>query len=183
MLAKIKNKLVKFYYLRIKRNTVAYAKHLGVRMGERCQILADPEIAFGTEPWLITLGDHVDVTYGVQFLNHEGGIWCARGIDPEYEKLDCFLPIKVGNNVMIGVHSLIMPGVTIGNNVIIAGHCVVTKDVPDGAVVAGVPGKQITTVEKFMEGLQRREVVPTKQMTLPQKRKYLQKLHPEWFEK
>lgn len=182
MIEKIIKKAVKFYFLRIKRSRIAYAKYLGVKMGKNCQILADPEIAFGTEPWLIKMGDHVDITYGVQFLNHEGGIWCARGLDPKYDKLDCFLPITVGNNVMIGVHSLIMPGVNIGNNVIVAGHCVVTKDIPDGMVVAGVPAKPISTIEKFMEGMKKREVVPTKKMSPSQKRVYLKKKHPDWFE-
>lgn len=182
MIKKVMGKLVKVYYMYIRHDAAAYARHLGVRMGEGCQVLTDPQIAFGTEPWLIKLGNHVDVTLGVQFLNHEGGIWCARGIDPEYNKLDCFAPTVVGNNVMIGVHSLIMPGVHIGNNVIIAGHCVVTKDIPDGAVVAGVPAKQISTVDKFMEGMKNRELVPTKHMSAHEKKKYLEKLHPEWFE-
>ena len=182
LLYKVKKRLERFYYLHIRHNAVAYAKHLGVRMGEKCQILCDPSIAFGTEPYLIKLGNHVDVTYGVQFLTHEGGIWCARGINPELEKMDCFLPITVGDNVMIGIHSVIMPGVHIGNNVIVAGHCVVTKDVPDGAVVAGVPAKQISTVEKFVENLSKRELFPTKKMTPPQKRSYLRKVHPEWLE-
>ena len=181
MTKKIIKKVVKIYYMYIKRDKVAYARHLGVKIGEHSQILTDPQIAFGTEPWLIQLGNHVDITFGVQFLNHEGGIWCARGIDSKYEKMDCFAPITVGNNVMIGVHSLIMPGVHIGNNVIIAGHCVVTKDIPDGAVVAGVPAKQISTVEKFMEGLKDRELFPTKNMTAQEKKKYLKKIHPDWF--
>lgn len=180
ILSKVIKKLIKSYFLHIKNNRVAYAKYLGVQVGNKCQILADPEKAFGTEPWLIKLGDHVDVTLGVQFLNHEGGIWCARGLNPELEVMDCFLPITVGNNVMIGIDSLIMPGVHIGSNVIIAGHSVVTRDVPDGVVVAGVPAKQISTVEKFMEGLNNRELIPTKKMTQPQKREYIKKIHPEW---
>lgn len=179
---KLRKILEKIYYLYIKKERVAYARHLGVRIGERCQILADPSCAFGTEPWLIKLGNHVDVTAGVQFLNHEGGIWCARGLDSFYETQDLFLPTTVGDNVMIGINSLIMPGVKIGNNVIIAGHSVVTKDIPDGAVVAGMPAKQITTVEAFMEKLKTRETVPTKKMTQDQKRVYLKKKHPEWFE-
>ena len=172
---------MRFYYLVIRQNKNAYAKHLGARMGERCQILADPKAAFGTEPWLIKLGDHVDVTSGVQFLTHEGGIWCARGIASELEDKDTFLPITVGNNVLLGSDSLIMPGVHIGDNVIIAARSVVTKDIPDGAVVAGIPARQISTIDKFMEDIKKKELVPTKKMLPPQKREYLRKLHPDWF--
>lgn len=172
----------KSYYFYIKRDRVAYARKLGVRIGEHCQLLVDPQKTFGTEPWLIKLGNHVDVTSGVRFLNHEGGIWCARGINPKYEEKDIFAPISVGNNVMIGVDSLIMPGVKIGNNVIIAGHSVVTKDIPDGAVVAGVPAKQISTIDKFMESIEDRNLVPTKYMTQGQKKKYLQEHFPDWFD-
>lgn len=181
-MSRISKKIQDIYYMKIKKDTVKYARKLGVRIGGKCQIIGNPKLIFGTEPWLIKLGDHVDVTAGVRFLNHEGGIWCARGIDKKYEKMDVFLPTVVGNNVMIGINSLIMPGVKIGNNVIIAGHCVVTKDIPDGAVVAGVPAKQISTIEKFMLGLQNRECFPTKKMSLSNKRAYLKNVHPEWFE-
>lgn len=181
MIKVIWKKIVKCWYMKVLRDRVGYARYLGVRIGEKCQILADPEFAFGTEPWLITIGDHVDITAGVHFLNHEGGIWCARGIDPKYNEYDLFSPITVGNNVMIGIGAVIMPGVHIGNNVIIAGQCVVTKDVPNDAVIAGVPGKQISTVSNFMEKLTSADVVKTKAMSQDEKRKYLQKTHPEWF--
>lgn len=174
-------KLEKLWYVNIKGDRIGYARKCGVIIGKDCQILGDPVLAFGTEPWLVKIGDHVDITYGVQILTHEGGIWCARGIDDKYKKLDCFSPVVIGNNVMIGVNSLIMPGVHIGNNVIVAGHSVVTKDIPDGMVVAGVPARPISTLEKFMEGLGKREVVETKNMSQAKKRQYLEKLHPEWF--
>ncbi len=181
MMNRILKKLQKYYYMYVKRDPVTYARKLGVRIGDNCQILADPQISFGTEPWLISLGNHVDVTAGVEFLCHEGGMWCARGIDEQYEPIDCFAPIKVGNNVMIGIDSLIMPGVNIGNNVIIGGHSIVTKDVPDGAVVAGMPAKQISTVEKFMDNLQNKNLVETKYMTQEEKRLFLMKKYPQWF--
>lgn len=182
MLLNVWNRIVKNYYFFIKKDRVAYAKKLGVRIGTRCQLLVDPDHAFGTEPWLISLGDHVDVTAGVQFLTHEGGIWCARGLDNRYEELDKFLPITVGNNVMIGIRTIIMPGVKIGNNVIIAANSIVTKDVEDGMVVAGMPAKSISTVEKFLANLEcDNTVVPTKKMAQAEKKEYLQKIHPEWF--
>jgi serine acetyltransferase len=51
--------------------------------------------------------------------------------------------ISVGNNVFIGVNSIIMPGVKIDDNVIIAAGSVVTKSIPKGVIIAGVPAKII----------------------------------------
>lgn len=181
LLNKIRQRVVKFYYLYLKQDRIAYARKLGVRIGDHCQILADPSMAFGTEPWLIKLGNHVDVTAGVCFLNHEGAMWCARWIDEKYKNEDLFLPITVGDNVMIGVNSLIMPGVHIGNNVIIGGHSVVTKDIPDGVIVAGMPAKQISSVDKFMAKLKEKETYSTKRMNMDQKKTFIKKVHPEWF--
>ena len=52
-------------------------------------------------------------------------------------------PVKIGNKVWIGAHATILPGVTIGNGAVVGAGAVVTKDVPENAVVAGVPAKII----------------------------------------
>ncbi|MCW1885902.1 sugar O-acetyltransferase [Luteolibacter flavescens] len=52
-------------------------------------------------------------------------------------------PITIGDNVWIGGHAVINPGVTIGDNAVIAAGAVVTKDVPANVVVAGVPARII----------------------------------------
>ena len=177
----IKTLLMKIWYSRIVNDKAALARKVGVRIGTNCQLLASVPECFGSEPFLISIGNHVDITRGVQFLNHEGGLWCYRGIYPEKEEYALYKPIKVGNNVMIGVDSLIMPGVTIGDNVIIAGHSVVTKDVPDNAVVAGAPAKQISTIDKFCEKMNSMELEPIKSFSAEKKRKYLMDKYPEWF--
>lgn len=56
-------------------------------------------------------------------------------------------PITIGNDVWIGGHSCIMPGVTIGDGAVIAAGSVVTKDVVPRTVVGGVPAMLIKTIE------------------------------------
>lgn len=56
-------------------------------------------------------------------------------------------PVTIGNDVWIGGNCTLLPGVTIGNNVIVAAGSVVTKDIPDNCVVAGVPAKKIKELE------------------------------------
>ena len=51
--------------------------------------------------------------------------------------------ISVGNDVWIGSHVVVLPGVKIGNSVVIGAHSVVTKDIPDNAVAFGSPAKVI----------------------------------------
>lgn len=51
--------------------------------------------------------------------------------------------VNIKNDVWIGANSVIMPGINIGNGAIIGAGAVVTKDVPDYAIVAGVPAKLI----------------------------------------
>ena len=63
------------------------------------------------------------------------------------ERLAQAKPVTIGNDVWIGGSCTLLPGVTIGNNVIVAAGAVVTKDVPDNCVVAGVPAKKIRELE------------------------------------
>jgi acetyltransferase-like isoleucine patch superfamily enzyme len=65
--------------------------------------------------------------------------------------------VKIGHDVWIGANSVIMPGITVGNGAVIAANAVVTKDVPDYAVVGGVPAKIIKyrfdekTIERLLK--------------------------------
>ncbi len=104
---------------------------------------------FSTEPWCITLGNHVHITREVLFITHDGGTLLFRDKIPN---LEITAPINVGNHVYIGVRSIIMPGVNIGNNCIIAAGSVVTKDVGDNSVVGGVPAKFIKSIDDYFEG-------------------------------
>ncbi len=68
-------------------------------------------------------------------------------IEPYKRDLTSKGEVVIGNNVWIGDKVSILAGVHIGNNVIIAANAVVTKDVPDNCVAAGVPAKVISRLE------------------------------------
>lgn len=121
-----------------------FARHLGVKIGKKCAIATR---SFGSEPYLIEIGDNVQITKGVSFANH-GGSWVLRKYDP---KFDFFGKIKIGNNVYIGNNAIILAGVTIGNDVLIAAGSVVTKSVSDGCIVGGNPARVIGNIESFYE--------------------------------
>lgn len=69
-----------------------------------------------------------------------------HGQDPKERGDNYPSPIHIGKNVWIGSHATVLPGRTIGDNAIVAAGAVVTKDVPAGAVVGGVPAKIIKQI-------------------------------------
>lgn len=60
-------------------------------------------------------------------------------------------PILIRCNAWIGVGAIILPGVTVGRNAIVAAGAVVTKDVPDNAIVGGVPARFIRNIKQQAE--------------------------------
>lgn len=132
--------LLYFYFF----GSVRYAKKKGVNVGENCRIYIK---SWGSEPFLITLGNEVTVTSGVKFITHDGSTCLVK--DEHGRRYQRFAPIQVGSQVFIGVNSIIMPGVTIGSNVVIGAGSVVTKDIPDNAVAIGVPAKVVSTFDNY----------------------------------
>ena len=105
-------------------------------------------VDWGTEPWIISLGKNVHITDGVKFITHDGGVLLLRDRQPN---LDITAPIVLGDNVYVGNNVIILPGVTIGNNVIIGAGSIVTKDIPNDSVVAGIPACRIESFEEYYQ--------------------------------
>lgn len=155
------------------KKPVAYLRSLGVKIGEHCSIASNVQL--GSEPYMITIGDNVRLTENVRLVTHDGGLWVVRELKEEYKNADLFKPIVIGNNVHVGVNSVIMPGVTIGNNVIIGCGAVVTKDIPDNSVAVGVPAKVIETIDEYVEK-NKDKYIDTKNLSAKEKRDFLEKL-------
>ena len=61
-------------------------------------------------------------------------------------------PVTIGDNVLIGANAVVIEGVSVGNGAVVAAGAVVTKDVPENAVVAGVPARIIKMKDEQTEG-------------------------------
>lgn len=161
------NRIWSMLVLFLKREGFARAeyirkKNLFGRIGKNCYY---HPFTIPAESKMISMGDNVVLAKGVELITHDMSYALLEhdeeltadigaGKYPYYKK-----GITIGNNVMIGANSLIMPGVTIGNRVVVGGGTVVTKDVPDGVVVAGVPARIIGDYLEFAKKRRTGEVM------------------------
>ena len=105
----------------------------------------------------INLGKNVFINHACSFLDL-GGITIEDGVmigprvnivseshplDPENRKVLFLNRVLIKRNAWIGAAATILPGVTIGENAVVAAGALVSKDVPDNTVVAGVPARVV----------------------------------------
>jgi acetyltransferase-like isoleucine patch superfamily enzyme len=114
----------------------------GVKIGKDCKISSHTFICEG-----VTVEDQVFIGHNVTFINDK----YPRSINPDgsLQTDDDWVcvPTLVKKGVSIGSSATILCGVTIGQNVIVGAGSVVTKDVPDNVIIAGVPAKIIKKEE------------------------------------
>lgn len=116
-------------------------------IGDHCYISTGANI---TDPAYVRIGSNVRINE-CSIFGHDGSINMlnrAFGL-----RLDSVGKVDIRDNVYIGYGSIVLQNVTIGPNAIVAAGSVVTRDVPEGAVVAGVPARQVSTVVDYIEKL------------------------------
>lgn len=122
-----------------------YRTFLRMKVGEHTAfaLMVMPDVMF---PEKISVGSNSIIGYNTTILAHEYLI-------KEYRIGD----VKIGNEVMIGANTTILPGVVIGDQAIISAGTLVHKDVPAGAFVGGNPMTLIYTKEELENRDQRSE--------------------------
>ena len=131
-------------YWRYIASAESYARHIGVTIGKNCLISTRN---WPSEPYLINIGDNVQLTQGVSIYTHGGG----NAIRKEHPDFDVFGKVIIENWAYIGAFSQIMPGVTIGEGALVAAGSVVTKSVQPHAVVGGNPARYICNTDEYYE--------------------------------
>jgi len=110
----------------------------GATVGARCKVSSHSFICEG-----VTIEDEVFIGHGVMFTNDRfpRAANADGSVQTEADwKLETTLVKRCAS---IGTHATIIPGVTIGHGALVAAGAVVTRDVPDYAIVAGVPARVV----------------------------------------
>lgn len=130
------------------KKPLQYARAIGVNLGNNTKIVSCKTGMFGSEPYLIKIGDDCLISGQVQFLTHDGSLNIFR---KEIPNAFIYKRVVIGNNVFIGYRTILMPGVTVGDNVAIGAGSIITKNIPSNCVVAGVPAKVLKTYEEYRD--------------------------------
>ena len=128
---------------RLKLRLFKYRRIWKIRIGKNTYISPKAYIDHH-KSYSVEIGDNCYITRDCIILDHtqekQGGPLKLWG-EIEYGK------VKIGNNVFIGVKSVIMPGVTIGDNVIIGAMSLVTKNIPSNVIAFGQPAKVFRSID------------------------------------
>lgn len=128
---------------------INYLRKQGATIGEYTNIYNTHNVLIDeTRPWLINIGNNVQITEGVKILTH-GFDWSVLQKKYGYV-LGSSGKVEIGDNVFIGANTTILKGVTIGNNVIIGANSLVNNSFPDDVVIAGNPARIICTIDEYL---------------------------------
>lgn len=117
-------------------------------MGRHCLINRDVRI---TDPEYVRLGNNICLS-SCTLVGHDGSI---AVLNRAYSKnLEAVGKIDIKDNVFVGFGVIVLPGVSIGPNAIVAAGAVVTRDVDEGHIVAGVPARSIGSVDDYVKSLE-----------------------------
>lgn len=142
------------------RPVVSVADGARLRVGDGVYLFGDVGLYLIDEAATLEIGDRTYLNRRTEIIARREvviGADCAISWDvmitdsDEHwrEGVEMVQPVRIGNHVWIGARAMVLKGVTIGDGAIVAAGAVVTKDVPSGALVGGVPARLIREGEEW----------------------------------
>lgn len=119
-------------------------KAYGMDIGRNVRISYKARFDKNVNPKGIHIGDNTWILACATIFAHD---YC-RGVGKKPKNMDVF----IGRDCVIGINSIIMPGVKVGNECVVGSGSVVTKNVPDNCIVAGNPAKIIKSEIRVSNG-------------------------------
>jgi UDP-2-acetamido-3-amino-2,3-dideoxy-glucuronate N-acetyltransferase len=122
------------------------------RVGQRCKISSHTFICEG-----VTIEDEVFIGHGVMFTND---VYPRATDSTGHLKTDAdwaVVPTRVKRRASIGSNATILPGLIVGTGALVGAGAVVTRDVPDFAIVVGVPARVVGDVRNRVDPTERKE--------------------------
>lgn len=139
------------------KDYIKWLRKKGVSIGNGVNIYNAKSVSIDTQyPFLVSIGDNVNITEGVTILTHDYSWSTIKATSGELLG-DCG-KVSIGNNVFIGRKAIILKNVNIGENSIIGAGAVVTHDVPPNQVWGGVPAKFICTLDDYYKNRKNKQV-------------------------
>lgn len=129
------------------RDPVRYFRSQGAEIGEEVEIYGANLFTFGSEPYLVSVGDQVTISHDVDFITHDGGFRVARA---EFPDAHYYARIRIAERCFIGAHCTLLPGASVGAGSVIGSGSTVTGKIPSGVVAVGAPARPVKTVEEYV---------------------------------
>ena len=163
---------IEFNLLCLHRKDV-YLRKKGAIIGDGCNLI--PDLAnFGSEPYLIRIGDRVTITAGVRLVTHDASTRLFRDRYPNMNARfgNLYGPIRIGSNCFVGVNTVLLPNTVIGDNSIVGAGAVVKGEFPAESVIAGVPARRIGSLDEYIASVQEK-MIPLQAQTEDELRREL----------
>jgi acetyltransferase-like isoleucine patch superfamily enzyme len=133
--------------IRLHRDPVRFFRNQGAEIGEGVEIFGASLFTFGSEPYLVSIGDQVTISHNVDFITHDGGLRVVRA---KYPNAYLYGRIQVADGCFIGAHCVFLLGARVGAGSVIGSGSIVTGEIPPGVVAIGAPAKAIRSVDEYV---------------------------------
>lgn len=147
---KIMSFLKKVYYTSSSVRYIEFLKKQGVEIGSGCIFRAPKTTIIDmTRPYLISIGNNVDMNVNFKICTHD---WGARVFIGKYNQMiNSSGKVTIGSNIYFGADCMVLKGVTIGDNCIIGAGSIVSKSIPSNSVALGNPCRVVCSLEEYYQ--------------------------------